>query len=111
MKDEVTTRLAQFIEAKGMSIRAFERELGLSVGIITKAIKNGTAFSHQYIWKIALAFPELDMEWLIRGKGIPPIPSNYEDFTPQKDIVIQLKAQMHQIQETLQRLELQGFSA
>ena len=107
MKDEITERIAQFIEAKGMSIRAFERSLNLTEGVIAKAMRHGTAFSHQYLWKIAVTYPELDMEWLIRGKGEPPVPEDTEEVTLTKGKLKQMI--QHEVAQALQR-EMQSLS-
>lgn len=81
MKSEVIARLSQFIKDKGISISFLEREIEVSHGVISKALKNETSISHYYLEKIALLFPDLDLDWLLRGKGTVSVPQ--DSITPQ----------------------------
>lgn len=57
---------------------------------------------------------QINLDWLFYEEGEmfkfpPPTPNTWEEISPQKEIT-QLKSQMQQIQETLHRLEMQGFT-
>jgi transcriptional regulator with XRE-family HTH domain len=69
MQENVLIRLAQFIKAKGLSIRAFEQKAGLSNATVSRAIKNNTSFAVEHLEKIGATFPELNLNWLVKGEG------------------------------------------
>lgn len=58
-------RIKQFIDAKGISKRQFYQLTGLSNGYLDKARAIGSG----NIEKIYSAFPDLNIKWLITGKG------------------------------------------
>lgn len=66
MEDYFALNLYMFIESRGLSVRKFEEMCGITQGVIAKAIKNKTSFSVSNLQKIALTFPELDINWLIK---------------------------------------------
>lgn len=66
MEATVKQRLMEYISVKGISIREFERVCGLSNGYIKSLRKSPTTDKMQ---SIVRAFPELNQEWLISGKG------------------------------------------
>ena len=62
MKD----RIKQFIDHKHLSVREFERNCGISNGLIKNMEKS---FGKKTQRKIFDAYPELNPEWLILGTG------------------------------------------
>lgn len=58
-------RILQFIDYKGFSKRKFYAETGLSNGILDKT----SGLSVETLEKIYSVFPEINLEWLITGKG------------------------------------------
>lgn len=66
----MTDRIRQFIDHQGISIRSFEQTIHASNGLIRKAITNGTDIQSKWITAIAGNFPQLDIEWLLTGKGV-----------------------------------------
>lgn len=61
--------LGTFLRTKGMSIRAFEQQIGCSNGVISRCINKGTDISSQLVSKIIETFPDLNPSWLLLGKG------------------------------------------
>ena len=59
-------RIIAFIDAIGVSIRAFEMDCGLSNGIINN-LKG--SFSKSTLDKISAKYPELNINWLVVGEG------------------------------------------
>jgi len=59
------TRLKQFIDFKGFEYYPFEMKCGLSNG----ALKKDTGVSSTSLEKIHNTFPELNMDWVITGRG------------------------------------------
>ena len=66
MEETVKQRLIKFIEFKGLSVRAFERTIGVSNGYIKALRKSPTT---DKMLSIIRNFPELSQEWLVEGKG------------------------------------------
>lgn len=72
-------RLLQFIEYKCYSIREFERKISTSNGTIGRYLSKDTDIQAGILSKIADIFPELNLDWLITGRGsmlIDRSPSN-----------------------------------
>ena len=65
MSSNARERLLEFIAYKGISQRQFYLRAGLSAGFLTK----GKSVGSENIRKIILAYPEINLEWLILGVG------------------------------------------
>lgn len=70
-------RLAQFIDFQNISVRAFEKKISASDGMIRRAISNNTDIQSKWISNIADNYPDLNIDWLITGKGTMLIQDNY----------------------------------
>lgn len=66
--DDMKERLLQLADYKGLSVRAFEQECGLQRGNISNMSENG-AIGSDKLSKIIDAISEVNIEWLITGKG------------------------------------------
>lgn len=62
-------RIKQFIDSQSISVSAFEQKISASDGMIRRAIKNKTDIQSKWISKISDNYPDLNLEWLITGKG------------------------------------------
>jgi transcriptional regulator with XRE-family HTH domain len=58
-------RLRQFIRYKDLTLPDFEKKVGLTKNYVTNT-KNPTT---EMLEKISVAFPDLNMHWLISGSG------------------------------------------
>ncbi|MDH6354679.1 hypothetical protein M2132_001008 [Dysgonomonas sp. PH5-45] len=47
----------------------FERTVGISEGYITNALKKKASIGTEVISKIGVAYPELNVNWLLTGEG------------------------------------------
>lgn len=65
----MTERLKLFIENQGISTSAFEQKISASDGMIRRAIRNKTDIQGKWFLKISDNYPDLNLEWLITGKG------------------------------------------
>lgn len=59
-------RIQQFIQYKGLNNKAFEVACGLGNGFVSKI---GDSIRKEKLEKISLAFPELNIDWIINEKG------------------------------------------
>jgi phage repressor protein C with HTH and peptisase S24 domain len=88
------SRLAQFIEFQNISVRAFEKKISASDGMIRRAIGNNTDIQSKWITNIAENYPDLNIDWLITGHGTMLMRDNYPQIkktyalesTPEKGI-------------------------
>lgn len=62
-------RIAIFIDSLRISVRAFEQQISASNGLIRKAITNSTDIQSKWLAAIADNYPQLDMNWLLTGRG------------------------------------------
>lgn len=65
--ENIIDRIAQFIDYKDVSKRAFEKEAEVTNGVIQRAIRTGSTFGVDNLQKIADTYPELNLNWLFRG--------------------------------------------
>lgn len=66
---KIIDRIRDFIDHKGISMRSFEVQAGLTNGIISTALKRNTDISWESVSKIVDTYKEIDIEWLITGNG------------------------------------------
>lgn len=64
--EEFTNRLFEFIKHCGLTQRGFEKKCGVNHTDLRSKAQGPTA---SYLSKVSLAFPELDMTWLLSGVG------------------------------------------
>lgn len=62
-------RLKEFIGYKKLAVRKFEIAVGMSNGTVHNAMANKSSISSAWLSKIAAAYPELNLVWLVTGKG------------------------------------------
>lgn len=67
--ERIIDRINSFIHHKGLSMRAFEAQAGLTNGIISTALKRKSDLSWDSVSKIVDTYEDIDIEWLITGKG------------------------------------------
>jgi hypothetical protein len=65
----ITHRLQMYLDLKNLSTNEFEATIGVSQGTISKALLGKTNFRHSVLWDIFLKFPEINMDWLVTGRG------------------------------------------
>ena len=65
----MTDRLLQIVEYYKLSIREFERVIGVSEGVINKAIARNTGLKVETIQKIVEKFPQISLNWILLGEG------------------------------------------
>ena len=65
----ILERLKQYIDAKGITIAAFEREAGMSNAAFGKALKNNGAIGTDKLENILSTYPDINPVWLLTGNG------------------------------------------
>lgn len=62
-------RIKKIILNEGLSVRKFESLIGVSEGVISKALRNSTDISAKVLISIKEKFPQYSSEWLLTGEG------------------------------------------
>ncbi len=65
----VPERLQLFLEAQEINAYRVNKQAGLSKGLLTKALQGRKGLSSQSLEQILLAYPDLDADWLMTGRG------------------------------------------
>ncbi|GIM53721.1 S24 family peptidase [Capnocytophaga cynodegmi] len=63
------SRIKEFIDYKGLSVRKFEENVGFSNGAFASQYKNNKSIGSDKIENILRFYPEINTEWLLLGKG------------------------------------------
>lgn len=62
-------RIRLIIKAKNLSVSAFEKSINASDGMIRRALNNKTDIQSKWFAVISDNYPDINIEWLITGKG------------------------------------------
>lgn len=62
-------RLKQIIDYYGISTRQFEQKINVSNGVIAKVLIQNTTLRSDVLSKIADSFPDINIGWILTGKG------------------------------------------
>ena len=62
-------RIKQYIDYKGITNQNFEKQIGFSNGAFASQLKNNRTIGVDKLENILIAFPEVNAEWLLTGKG------------------------------------------
>lgn len=73
MDNTIKDRTLEFIRYKGISMKAFETQCGLSSGYVTSMRKG---YGSEKLNNVLTAFPELNRDWLLYGEGNMLAPSS-----------------------------------
>ncbi|GJH41162.1 hypothetical protein RCZ04_17120 [Capnocytophaga sp. HP1101] len=65
----IVSRLKDFIDFKGLSVRKFEELVGFSNGAFATQYKNNKSIGSDKVENILRSFPEINAEWLLTGYG------------------------------------------
>ena len=80
----ILSRIEEIAKKEGLTITAFERSIGASKGVLSRAINNGTDIQSKWIQIIVENYPQYSTEWLLTGKGsmlIQPTKKIEENFS------------------------------
>lgn len=65
----IMERLKMFIDSQGITIKAFERSIGMSNASFGKSLKNGGNIGSDKVENILQVYPQLNPLWLLTGEG------------------------------------------
>lgn len=67
--ETILDRIKQIADNEGFKITPFEKEIGASKGVFSRAIKNSTDIQSKWITKVVENYPLYSEGWLLTGKG------------------------------------------
>lgn len=65
----ILSRIQEIALNEGITIGAFEKRIGASKGVLSRAINNGTDIQSKWIQNIVENYPRYSTRWLLTGKG------------------------------------------
>lgn len=68
-KSNISTRISQIAEAEGMTITAFEKNIGASKGVFSRSLNNNSDIQSKWLQKIVENYPRFNSYWLLTGQG------------------------------------------
>lgn len=109
-KSAIQTRVEQYIKYKGLTNSRFEKQVGLSNGFVRNMDKG---MSTDKVMRISEEFPELNILWLITGKGSmlatgTPVESSEDNQPFVHRMAETLRKQLEAQQTTIQSLTEQN---
>lgn len=94
MEKTLKDRLIQFIKSTGSSIRQFEIKWGVSSGYVNNISKG---IGNEYLINLCNQYPELDLNWLLTGKGSMLLDDIYHE--KYKEQIIEIRDHLNNIIE------------
>ncbi|OIV41998.1 S24 family peptidase [Flavobacterium johnsoniae] len=69
MAENTINRIKQYLDYKGIRVRTFEREVGMSNGSFASQLKNNKTIGVDKLENILKQYPDINLEWLLKGNG------------------------------------------
>ena len=101
-------RLSILIDNEGINITTLEQRIGASQGVLSRAKRNSTTISSEWIIKILENYPKYNANWLLKGRGEMIENRGGGDeaevtFLKEKNILLQKNSKL--LEEKVERLE------
>ncbi len=69
MDENFASRFGKWMEETGINANQITVKAGLSIGLIGKLLNGGKGLSIEQLEKVLYAYPDLNVDWLITGRG------------------------------------------
>ncbi len=94
---DFSKRLKKVIDYYGLSASAFSEKLGVQRSSISHILSGRNKPSLEFVMKILNAFPEVELYWLLNGKGsFPKVTSEKIESTPPPISIPKIEKQVAQ---------------
>ena len=103
----LSERIREIANHEHLSIRAFEKSIGASDGVISKSLRSGTDISAKWLLSIVEKFPHYNLNWLMTGEGPMLGQETSGDLTIPKELAQMFSDMAATIRS--QQEELRGF--
>ena len=84
--EEFTKRLQKVIDFYGESASSFAEKIGVQRSSISHILSGRNKPSLDFVLKVLSAFPEVELYWLMNGKGSFPAPINQDQKPEVSDV-------------------------
>lgn len=88
MNESVISRLQMIIEHYGLSVSAFAESIGVQRSSVSHVLSGRNKPSLDFVMKLVKTYPEVNLYWLLNGKGSFPNKDQAEYSTPIVENVI-----------------------
>lgn len=101
-------RIDKIIDNEGINITTLEQLIGASKGVLSRAKRNNTSISLEWVINIVEKYRQYDANWLLLGEGEMLKKSTKSDeaevtFLKEKNILLQKNSKL--LEEKVERLE------
>lgn len=100
-------RITEITKNEGINITTLEQRIGASQGVLSRAKRNNTSISVEWIMKILENYPKYNANWLLKGKGEMIENGGIDEaevtFLKEKNILLQKNSKL--LEEKVERLE------
>lgn len=101
-------RIGKIVDNEGINITTLEQLIGASKGVLSRAKRNNTSISVEWVIKIVEKFRQYDANWLLLGEGemFKKVTKSDEaevTFLREKNILLQKNSKL--LEEKVERLE------
>lgn len=101
-------RIDKIIDNEGINITTLEQLIGASKGVLSRAKRNNTSISLEWVINIVEKYRQYDANWLLLGEGEMFKKSTKSDeaevtFLREKNILLQKNSKL--LEEKVERLE------
>lgn len=106
--EKFTKRLQKVIEYYGESASSFAEKIGVQRSSISHILSGRNKPSLEFVLKVLSAFPEVELYWLLNGKGtFPKTPETEIPTTPApsfEDLPKKISTSKHSTQKKIERI-------
>lgn len=111
----ILSRIEEIAKNEGLTITSFERSIGASKGVLSRAINNGTDIQSKWIQIIVENYPQYSTDWLLTGRGemlLSQAPSSSAVGDQHLiDIIRQQAEEIGRLKTQIEQLQNRGESA
>ena len=98
----LTDRLLSYLELKNISVYAFERNCEVANGYLGKQVRGKGTLGSDILEKIADKYPDLNLVWLITGRGkMLQKPSTEKKSAAESESMVNEEATVYKIKQQL----------
>ncbi|NOU61518.1 hypothetical protein [Marinifilum caeruleilacunae] len=90
----IPERIKEIIETERVSIRQFERTIGVKQGNLSKTIKENREVKGSILTRIITVYPHIDPTWLLTGKRQMRLPVNEFEFNDLYDHIHEMAMEL-----------------
>ena len=67
--EDFFNRIGKILENEGINITTLEQQIGASKGVLSRAKRNNTSISMEWIMNLVAKYQQYDANWLLTGRG------------------------------------------